>query len=61
MIIKIIKMDGEFTIVELENGNQKICPKEFFLSDVKEGDVYNIIKEYNKHPHKWLIEELKYS
>ena len=38
MTIKIIKIDGEFAIVELENGERKICPIEIFPRKIKKDD-----------------------
>ena len=42
MTIKIIKIDGEFAIVELENGERKICPIEIFPTGIKFGDIVSL-------------------
>lgn len=42
MEIKIIKIDGEFVIVELNNGELKVCPYEIFPVGIEVGDVINI-------------------
>ena len=42
MEIRIIKIDGEFEIVELENGEQKVCPICIFPNNVKCGDVISV-------------------
>ena len=39
MEIKIIKIDGEFVVVELVDGRQKICPIEIFPRELKRGDI----------------------
>jgi len=43
MEVKIIKIDGEFVIVELNNGGQKVCPAEIFPKEIKLGDRVQII------------------
>ncbi len=42
MILKIIKIDGEFVIAELENGQAKVCPIDIFPGGVTVGDVIRI-------------------
>lgn len=42
MIIKIIKIDGEFAIIELENKMQKVCPVEILPDDAISGDLIKI-------------------
>ena len=42
MMVKIIKIDGEFAIVELKNGEKRICPVDIFPSGVCVGDIINI-------------------
>ncbi len=42
MIIKIIKIDGEFAIIELENKIQKVCPAEIFPDNAIAGDIIKI-------------------
>lgn len=39
MEIEIKKIDGEFVIVELKNGEQKVCPKAIFPKRIKKGDA----------------------
>ena len=38
MEFKIIKIDGEFVIVELKNGERKVCPIGIFPKEIKVGD-----------------------
>lgn len=37
MELEIIKVDGEFVIVELPNGVQKVCPLEIFPEEMTVG------------------------
>ena len=39
MEIKVIKIDGEFVVVELNDGRQKVCPVEIFPEGFSEGDI----------------------
>ncbi|MBR3791215.1 MAG: hypothetical protein IKK18_00785 [Clostridia bacterium] len=39
MELKVIRIDGEFVIVELANGVQKICPTAIFPAGFKEDDI----------------------
>ena len=39
MEIQIVKIDGEFVIVELMNGEQKVCPAEIFPKNIVVGAV----------------------
>ena len=39
MEIRIVKIDGEFVIVELMNGEQKVCPTEIFPENIVVGTV----------------------
>jgi len=48
MEIKIIKIDGEFVIVEIKDGVQKVCPKAIFPEKIKKGDVFRISLIANK-------------
>ena len=43
MELKIIKIDGEFVIVELENGERKVCPVAIFPQRIKEGDMVVLV------------------
>ena len=36
MEVKIVKIDGEFVIVEIKNGEWKVCPKVIFPREIKE-------------------------
>ena len=45
MGIKIIKIDGEFVIVELNNGELKVCPCEIYPVWIEVGYVINIIAQ----------------
>ena len=47
MNFTIIKIDGEFVIVELENGEKKICPLEIFPDNIKPGEVFMVCKKNN--------------
>lgn len=42
MEIKVIKLDGEFVIVEITNGELKICPIEIFPDEIKKGSIVSI-------------------
>ena len=46
MEIKIVKIDGEFVIVELNNGERKICPSEIFSEKYEIGDVFVVTKKF---------------
>ena len=39
MEIKILKIDNEFTIVELGNGEKKVCPIQIFPEEIKMGSI----------------------
>ena len=39
MEMKIVKIDGEFTIVELENGEKKVCPTKIFPKEIRIGSI----------------------
>ena len=45
MELKIIKIDGEFTIVELKNGEKRICPTDIFPTSIKTGDCIITLKK----------------
>lgn len=45
MTIKIIKIDGDFAIVEIENGEQRVCPVAIFPKNIIEGTVVIISKK----------------
>lgn len=45
MTIKVIKIDGEFVIVELENGERKVCTAAIFPNGIKVGDSVSINKK----------------
>lgn len=45
MEIKIVKIDGEFVIVELNNGERKICPSAIFPDKYEIGDVFILYKK----------------
>ena len=42
MELKIIKIDGEFVIVELKNGERKVCPTAIFPEGTVCGDIISI-------------------
>ena len=42
MTLKIIKIDDEFVIVELNGGQKKICPTDIFPVGILVGDVIKI-------------------
>jgi len=42
MTIKIIKVNGEFVIVELSNKKQKVCPLEIFPKGIIVGSLINL-------------------
>ena len=42
MDLKIIKIDGEFAIVELKNGEKRICPIDIFPDDLKVDSIIRI-------------------
>ena len=50
MELKIVKIEGEFVVVELPNGIQKVCPLEIFPGEMTVGSwirvrVVNIDKK----------------
>lgn len=46
MEIRIIKIDGEFAVVEVESSERMVCPTFIFPKEVQEDDVVIIcIKE----------------
>lgn len=42
MEIRIVKIDGEFVIVKLINGEKKVCPIAIFPETIKVGDCVEI-------------------
>lgn len=42
-MIIIDKIDGEFVVVKLEDGNKYVCPREIFPESIKVGDAVKII------------------
>ena len=42
MFLKVIKIDGEFVLVELKNGQRRICPTDIFPVGVSVGDMIKI-------------------
>ena len=46
MEIKIIKIEGKFVIVELNSGEQRVCPKAIFPKNV---GVSEVIRMYKKN------------
>lgn len=42
MEFKIVKMDGEFVIVEFNDGKQKVCPVAIFPKGIVVGNVIKI-------------------
>ena len=47
MTIKVIKIDGEFAIVELENREKRVCPVEIFPKKIVVGDFVRICIDEN--------------
>ena len=43
MKFKIVKIDGEFVIVETVDGIQKVCPATIFSKEIKVGDFAEVI------------------
>ena len=43
MKLRIIKIDGEFVIVELEDGEQKVCPSSIFPKEITTGSTIKIL------------------
>jgi len=39
MEMRVIKIDGEFVIVEFVDGREKVCPIEIFPQNLNIGDV----------------------
>lgn len=39
MVMKIVKIEDEFTVVELKNGEKKVCPTKIFPKDIRIGCV----------------------
>lgn len=44
-MIIVDKIDGEFVVVELEDGNKYICPREIFPDNIAEGDFVKVTIE----------------
>ena len=44
MEIKVIKIAGEFVVVELKDGRRKICPIEIFPENLSVDDVVVVSK-----------------
>ena len=44
-MIIINKIDGEFVVVELEDGNKYVCPREIFPENIKVGDKVKVTIE----------------
>ena len=42
MKLKIIKIDGEFAIVQNESGIKNVAPSDIFPKEIKVGSVINI-------------------
>ena len=42
MYIKIIKIDGEFVVVEIEIGEKRVCPVEIFPEGVEVGNLVKV-------------------
>ncbi len=45
----VIKIDGEFVVVEIEDGKQKVCPIEIFPENLNVGDIVVLSKNVNNH------------
>lgn len=45
MELKVIKIEGEFVVVELNNGEQKICPSAIFSDTYEIGDIFAVYKK----------------
>jgi len=59
MEMRVIKIEGEFVVVELVDGKQKVCPIEIFPQNINMGDVVVIlIKWFFVY---WLRECVLYS
>ena len=43
MEMRVIKIEGEFVVVELVDGKQKVCPIEIFPQNINMGDVVVIL------------------
>ena len=41
----IVKIDGEFVLVELDDGKKVICPRELFPENIKVGDAIKVTVE----------------
>lgn len=44
-MIIVDKIDGEFVIVKLDDGNKYVCPREIFPEQIKVGDAVSITIE----------------
>ena len=42
MKMTIDRFEGQFLVVEFEDGNRVVCPREIFPEDAKEGDIIEI-------------------
>lgn len=61
MEIKILKIDGEFVVVELKNGEKRICPTDIFPENIRIGDSILILKKkilIKQMPNQYLIRDV---